>query len=453
MEYCFKVDPWFAELMRRVGVDKFYPVGGTVRDLIQGKKPKDFDFAITDFDTTLKVAQEMGLPIHEDGLKFGVIRIGDKYDLATMRSETYNRIRKPDVKIGASIYEDASRRDFTINAMYGKITRLEGDTVCFEPIDFFNGLEDLKNGVLRFVGNPEERIKEHPIRILRAVRFTTKGFRMPEEQKEVVKALKDELEKEPLEQIRQELERTLLTNPGEGLRNLEDFGLLRWVFFEHEKPMAETFHDTRGGHYGESVLQHTEDVMDRLSEVGGYDRVDVFASLYHDIGKPYTVSAKNGKIMFIGHDEKGAEIARDLMRRLRFDNRTINDVANLIKYHMRMNQARESEKQQAKIVAELADKYNYNPEKVREMYERLLKLSQVDTGQPVPVNISERISEPEVTGRELIEWFGVNGDVLKHLKRRAYELQLLGMTPEEIYKVLKGDAKLAEAKRSAEQNA
>ena len=444
MEYCFSIEEPVSQFIQLLGVNNVYPVGGTVRDIVQGKKPKDYDFAITDFNRALKLAQELGLPIHEDGLKYGVIRIGDKYDFATMRREEYNTVSKPEVELGASIYEDARRRDFTINSMYGKITSVNGNTICFEPIDFFNGMEDLKNRVLRFVGNPVERINEDPIRILRAIRFMLKGYQMPPEQQEILKEMKEKLNEEPVEKIRDELTKILLLNPAEGFKKLQEFGLLNHLFRGHEKAMSETFHDNRGSHYGESVLQHTYDALKRLTERGDYDLIDVLATLYHDVAKPYTRTERKGKIMFIGHDEKGQELAEEILRELRFDNNTIRDVTNLIGLHMKMNMNKNSEEGHAKIIAELAELYNYNPYKVREMYNRLIKLSEVDTGEKVPINLSERITPPVVNGKMLMEWFGVGGEVLRHLKKRAYELQLLGYTPEQIYRTLKGDMKLYE---------
>ena len=119
-------NPEILEYIQKLGTNNVYLVGGTVRDILTGKKPKDLDFVVTDFDKALKLAEELNLPIHEDGIDFGVLRIGDKYDFASLRKERYDTVSKPTVELGASLEEDARRRDFTINDLYGRIVGING---------------------------------------------------------------------------------------------------------------------------------------------------------------------------------------------------------------------------------------------------------------------------------------------------------------------------------------
>jgi len=154
--------------------------------------------------------------------------------------------------------------------------------------------------------------------------------------------------------------------------------------------------------------------------------------------------------MFIGHAKKSAEIAKELMKRLKLPNNIIKDVTNLIELHMDFNLAQNNGKNQAQLITKLMPLYDWNPEKVREIYNKLIELSHADTGSENILNMSDKITEPIVTGEDIINNFGVSGNILKHLKERAYTLQLLGYDKDEIMKMLKGDNKLYEFKKQLE---
>lgn len=146
---------------------KIYVVGGAVRDLLLNKEPKDFDLATNAVpDKVEEIMNKAGFKTLPTGKAFGVINVFTKdneYEIATFRSDE-TKGRKPEVKIGASIESDAARRDLRINALYYDI-----DTR--EIIDLVGGLDDLKNGTIQTVGNPQERFEEDPLRILRFFRF------------------------------------------------------------------------------------------------------------------------------------------------------------------------------------------------------------------------------------------------------------------------------------------
>jgi putative nucleotidyltransferase with HDIG domain len=434
-------DPNILEYIRKVGINNVYLVGGTVRDILTGKKPKDLDFVVTDFDKALNLAKEMNLPIHEDGIPFGVLRSGDKYDFASLRKEKYEVISKPTVELNVTLEEDAKRRDFTINDLYGKIVNIQENKLVMEILDFNNGLEDLRNHILRFVGNPQERIDEDPIRILRGIRFILYGYKMSTDQLEIMKKNVHKLDKLPIERIRDEILKILQVNPVEGFKLLDDFGLLKYLYGEHYQALVNIYHDYRGVHHGENVLEHTYEALKRLKNP---DIVTILAVIYHDVGKPYTKSEKNGKIMFVGHANKSVEITKELMKRLKLPNSLIKDVTNLIEVHMNFNLAQNDEKNQARIITKLMSLYDWNPKKVREIYNKLIELSYADTGNEKILNMSDRITKPIVTGQEIINTFGISGDIVMHLKERAYTLQLLGYEKDKIMKMLKGDNKLYE---------
>jgi tRNA nucleotidyltransferase/poly(A) polymerase len=146
---------------------KLYVVGGAVRDALLNKTPKDFDLA-TDAvpDKVEEMMAKAKIKTLPTGKAFGVINVftdQGEYEIAMFRSDE-TKGRKPDVKIGATIESDAARRDLRINALYYDIDNKE-------IIDLVGGLEDLKNGVIQMVGNPQERFEEDPLRILRFFRF------------------------------------------------------------------------------------------------------------------------------------------------------------------------------------------------------------------------------------------------------------------------------------------
>lgn len=161
---------WGAELIRRLEKKGFeaYAVGGCVRDMLLGKKPEDYDFAVSSLPAETKQALA-GLPVFDTGLKHGTVTAvigGHAAEITTYRTESgYSDFRRPDkVHFTRSLQEDLSRRDFTVNAM------------AFHPekglVDCFGGQSDLKNRLLTCVGEPERRFQEDALRILRCLRFS-----------------------------------------------------------------------------------------------------------------------------------------------------------------------------------------------------------------------------------------------------------------------------------------
>ena len=158
-----------------------YLVGGTVRALFTGEEAKDLDLAVADFDTAVEALRMHGFHVSEEARSFRVVKVflaGQVVDVAGFRTETYDMVsRKPVTAPARTMLEDASRRDFTFNAMYARVVSVHDGQVELDVEDPFGGLQDLERHVVRAVGDPHVRFMEDPLRMLRAVRFAVKlGF-------------------------------------------------------------------------------------------------------------------------------------------------------------------------------------------------------------------------------------------------------------------------------------
>ena len=220
------------------------------------------------------------------------------------------------------------RRDFTINAMAYDV---RNDKI----LDYYGGMEDIKSRTIRFVGEPIERIKEDPLRIIRACRIAaTLGFRMDAETSYTIKLMRNTLSTLSQDRILMEIKKsnrflksffTCLTN-----HNLTkyvfgfDFGLTRFIE-----------HDNRGSHYGESVYEHTLNAIERADKMEWYDFPLRIAILFHDTGKLLTRTESNGSVHFIGHENVSTEIfGRTLGSFTGMDKKTKNQIEFLIQNHM-----------------------------------------------------------------------------------------------------------------------
>ena len=241
-----------------------YLVGGYIRDALIGIDNKDADIDIAVNGKYInKIKEELEkdkYTINIDGLKFGVITAyledGDNIDIAEFRNENYDSSsRKPKVKASDNIYDDVKRRDFTINAIAYNLKRKE-------LIDEFNGQEDIKNKIIRAVGNPDERFDEDPLRILRGLRIATKlGFNIEEKTLKSMEKNSYKLQKVSGERIRDELIKGLEINPKRFFELLEESKVLYTLINEMEGA-KELKHGNKHGHYGENLIQHIIDVLD-----------------------------------------------------------------------------------------------------------------------------------------------------------------------------------------------
>lgn len=304
-----------------------YYAGGCVRDLVRGTKPKDFDVAT---DARPEQVQAIFPRTYAVGAHFGVIVVlegGFQFEVATFRSDgLYIDGRHPVEVHFSSAEEDARRRDFTINGMFY-------DPIAAEVIDFVDGRADLQAGLIRAIGQPEQRFAEDRLRMLRAVRFATVlEFEIDPSTWTALVERAETIKDISAERIREELVRIFLSpHRLRGFDLLDRSGLLGAILPEME-PMKgcaqpEQFHPEG------DVFQHTRLMLELLPEKVSAPLV--FSVLLHDVGKPPTATVdENGRIRFNNHDRIGAEMTAAIMERLRFSRAEIDATVEMVLQHM-----------------------------------------------------------------------------------------------------------------------
>ncbi len=321
-----------------------YAVGGCVRDSIMGVEPHDWDICTSALpEETLEILGKTN--IISNGLKHGTVTVGfnnEFYEITTFRIDgKYNDNRRPEsVKFIKSLREDLARRDFTINALAYNCSK----GLC----DFFGGEADIQNHVIRCVGIPDERFREDGLRILRALRFSSRlGFTIEEETADAVHRNANLLKNISYERITSELFGIIDGDYAENV--LTDYADVLCVFIPEIKDMIG--HLQYNPHHIYDIWTHTVKVVVNSP----HDRVLRLAALLHDISKPecfYT--DQDGTGHFKGHPEKGAEKAYRIMKRLKIDNKTIKNVCMLIRYHDRRPKI--NEKNVRQLVSEIGVK-------------------------------------------------------------------------------------------------
>ena len=314
---------------------QLYIVGGTVRDvLLHREDSNDEDLAT---DATPDEIKRIVAPTHPNavvlvGERFGTVRLHySNYiiEITTFRSEQYNpNSRKPEVCFGTVLEDDLLRRDFTINAM--ACHPLTG-----EIIDPFGGRQDLAAHMLRAVGNePDKRFDEDPLRLLRAVRFATQlDFTIEAETRRSIIRQAAKLHKISRERIRDEMNKLLVSaSPARGLDLLVELGLMESIVPEVLALRGVSQQPQRTVHT-KDVYMHVLRVVERSSP----RLVCRWSALLHDIAKPRTRTVEDGKVHFFGHEDVGAYMARDILKRLHFDRYFIESVSKIVRLHMRAN--------------------------------------------------------------------------------------------------------------------
>ncbi len=314
---------------------QLYMVGGTVRDvLLHREQSNDADLATDAHPDEIKrlVAPTQPTAVILVGERFGTVRLhygNDIIEITTFRSERYNpESRKPEVCFGTVLEDDLLRRDFTINAM-------ARDPLNGHIIDLFGGRQDLEAHILRAVGNePDKRFDEDPLRLLRAVRFAAQlDFTIEPETRSSIVRSAPKLQKISRERIRDEMNKLLVSpHPAKGLDLLVELGLMEWIIPEILELRGVTQQQLRPVH-SKDVYAHVLRVVERSSP----RLVTRWAALLHDIAKPRTRSIEDNKVHFFGHEDVGAHMARDILKRLHFDRDFIDSVSRLVRLHMRAN--------------------------------------------------------------------------------------------------------------------
>lgn len=306
-------------------------VGGCVRDLLLNIDPKDWDVA-----TNAKPEEIQKLfpdSVYEN--EFGTVGVKtDSEDpkvkvveVTTFRTEgRYTDKRHPDeVKFAKTIEEDLSRRDFTVNAM---ALDLEDEGEIKDP---YGGEDDLKNKILKTVGDPGERFTEDALRLMRAVRFATEfDFQIEFETRRAILKHAGLLEAIAKERVRDELVKMLVTErAAQGIILLEELDLLRYVLPE----LREGLGVEQNLHHIYTVFEHNIRSLDYAARQG-YSLEVRMAALLHDVGKPRTKGGEGKNATFYGHEVVGAKIAAKLLDSLHFSKDFIEKVTHLVRYHM-----------------------------------------------------------------------------------------------------------------------
>lgn len=302
-----------------------YIVGGSVRDSQMGKAlPKDYDITTNALPEEIVKLFSKTIPT---GIKHGTITVminGNGYEVTTYRIDgEYLDSRRPeDVTFVSSLKEDLARRDFTINAL--AFNEEEG------IIDYFGGMGDLNNKIIRAVGEPSKRFQEDALRMLRAIRFAARlDFHIEEKTLEGIKENCYLILNVSNERIRDELCKMLVcNNAAKALRLLEETKLLGFILPELQETVG--FHQ-QNPHHDKDIFEHILAVVEKCPQQLNL-RV---AALLHDIAKPqcFTVD-KQGVGHFYGHDVKGCILSELILRRLKFDNESISKISLLVKEHM-----------------------------------------------------------------------------------------------------------------------
>ncbi len=325
---------WAIRIVKRIerAHHKAYIVGGSVRDILLEKTPKDFDIAT---DAPISVLESL-FTTHDIGKSkdFGIVvaRVdGHDFEIAHFRADGEYDGRKPKtVTAVGSFKEDASRRDFTINAM--------ALTASGEIIDHFGGKKDLKSGVIRTVGDPEARFKEDRLRMMRAVRFATAlDFTIEKGTARAIKRLAGGLKELSPERIREEMVKAT-TNGAEKFARyivlLDELKLLRVILPEISalrfKPNTHLHHPESPNVFGHTIMA--------LSVADTSDPLVLFSILFHDIGKLITHSV--GRLgtshhTYHSHDKEGIKLLDDILKRLRFSNDHSETIRFAVKHHLR----------------------------------------------------------------------------------------------------------------------
>lgn len=300
-----------------------YVVGGAVRDLLTGVEPLDYDLA-TDAtpDEVLRVFSDKKTVTA--GIKHGTVTVivhRKAVEITTFRVEgKYTDNRRPDcVTFSGSLEEDVLRRDFTINSL--------AMDMAGRVLDFTGGVEDIQNGIIRAVGDPDRRFGEDALRIMRALRFASVlGFSIEKETGESLVRSRGLLSSIAAERVLNELAGLVC---GKDVRKIMDeyfdvFALL----IPEIIPMR--YFDQHSPYHRYDVWEHTLCVTENVPPVA----IMRFAALFHDIGKPSTFTkGPDGVGHFYGHDKVGSVIAENVLRRLKCDSKTLTAVVSLVSLH------------------------------------------------------------------------------------------------------------------------
>lgn len=421
MDQCAK---FIIDELQRNGYEA-YVVGGCIRDYIMGRTPHDWDICTNAFSITVhNIFNKLGIPVIDTGIKYGTVGIlisptdigiitqnDAKYSLDEFECKIYEvttfrsggaKQKESIVEFGDSIETDLARRDFTINGMaFNNRVGL---------IDLFNGQQDIKDRIIRCIGNPYDRFSEDKIRVLRAIRFQAQlGFKIEENTKNAAYKMAELIDDTSKERIQAELNKLLLGDFAEE------------VFIEHTKiiqniipELKETIgFNQNNPHHRYTVYEHLIKTLGVIINEGNKDIETRMAALLHDIGKPntYTIDSK-GIGHFKGHAKISAVIAKNILNNLGYSESFIKNVIWLIENHDRhflsKNELKKFMKNTTiinmnKLInlkhADILAQSNYKiDEKINEIIQIRNWIKEIKEN-----NEEFKISDLEITGKDLIK--------------------------------------------------
>ncbi len=413
------------ETLRAFGYQAFY-AGGCVRDRLLGRPAKDYDVAtgatpdvvLAAFPRTFNVGAHFGVVLvcteHEDGTE-------TQTEVATFRHDgAYSDGRRPDqVRYSLDPREDVARRDFTVNGMLY-------DPLTGEILDYVGGQADLKNKLIRAIGDPARRFAEDKLRMLRAIRFAARfSFTLEGETEAAIRAQAHTIHQVSPERTRDELTRMLTEGrAARAFELLDRTGLLRELL-----PEVDRMHGVEqppDWHPEGNVWVHTLLLLEKLEP--GCSPTLAWSALLHDVGKPPCAVFDRGRWRFNGHAEIGTRMAEAICARLRFSNEDTAQIASLVANHMRFGDVKQMRVSTLKRFFRLP------------RFPEHLRLHRLDcTSSHNLLGLYdyakeryERIPEQEVrpkllvTGRDLIAAGHRPGPTFKHLLALAEDAQLEG---------------------------
>lgn len=381
-----------------------YAVGGCVRDMVMGNQPHDFDITTSAFpEETEKVFE--GYRIIETGIKHGTVTViidSEPLEITTYRIDgSYLDNRHPEtVNFSRNLKDDLSRRDFTIN------------TLCFNEqdglVDLFSGVDDIKKGIIRCVGEPDRRFNEDALRIMRAVRFAgTLGFEIEKETSKSILKNKDLLKNIAAERIREEFTKLICGN--NVIDTVKKYHEVIEVFIPEFSALFGCEQNTPYHIY--DVAEHTLRALDYIEN----EKILKLTMFFHDIAKPLCRTTDiNGFDHFKGHAVAGKKMSAEILKRLRYDKRTVRNVSELIGLH---SERTPKTKTEAKLMlCEIGEEY----------YLQFIKVRRADcSAKANPHSHDEKLKNMELFLDEIKE----NNECysLKQLKINGNDLKGIGI--------------------------
>jgi poly(A) polymerase/tRNA nucleotidyltransferase (CCA-adding enzyme) len=323
------------ETLEKAGFEA-YLVGGCVRDILLGMEPKDWDI-------TTNALPEQIIPIFPKTFyenDFGTVAVVNEntlnekvkiIEITPYRMEgKYSDFRHPDeIKFGDKIEEDLKRRDFTSNAMAMSLS----NGSIKDIIDLYGGLKDIKDKVLRSVGDPSLRFNEDALRMMRAARLSTElGFKIEEGTMQAIKDQRNLLKEISMERIRDEFTKIILSNePKKGIETLDDLGITEIILPELYRSKGVTQNQA----HAYDVYEHLTRSLQHAADKNWTLEIRLSA-LFHDISKPETkrISRETGQITFYNHEVVGSRVTKSILERMKYPTKTIEKVCTMIRWHM-----------------------------------------------------------------------------------------------------------------------